>query len=132
MAISLGDTAARDGSNAAATGLRSAAENRLHAVRGLAPQGRAELTPPMAKPFGTVNFTAAEVQKLRELATAGISMVEAARRLRRSPSTVVRRVRENGPGFGADLHAPQRPLSLQVDLSADAGRTPRMHVCGSL
>lgn len=50
----------------------------------------------MSKPIGTVNFSADEIEKLQLLATAGISMVEAARRLRRSPSTVVRRVREMG------------------------------------
>lgn len=48
----------------------------------------------MAKPFGSVNFSAAERLKLRELATVGISRVEAARILRRSHSMVVRRVQE--------------------------------------
>jgi Helix-turn-helix domain len=57
----------------------------------------------MAKPVGSVNFSAAERERLRELATAGISMVEAARRLRRSPSTVVRRVR----GLGLEWRRPQ-------------------------
>jgi hypothetical protein len=50
----------------------------------------------LAKPFGTVNFSAVEIEKLRVFASAGISMVEAARRLERSPSTVVRRVRALG------------------------------------
>jgi hypothetical protein len=63
----------------------------------------------MAKPFGTVNFTAAEVQKLRELATAGISMVEAARQLQRSHSTVIRRVRELGLAWRRPQPAPKSP-----------------------
>ncbi|HCG02021.1 MAG TPA: hypothetical protein DEV93_15940 [Chloroflexi bacterium] len=50
----------------------------------------------MPKPFGTVNFSAAERERLRDLAAAGISRVEAARRLKRSPSAVIRRVRELG------------------------------------
>lgn len=48
----------------------------------------------MGKPVGTVNLSAEEIEKLRELATAGISRVEAARILERSHSTVVRRVQE--------------------------------------
>jgi len=52
----------------------------------------------MAKPVGSVNFSAAERERLRELASAGISMVEAARRLRRSPFH--RRPPRQGDGFG--------------------------------
>lgn len=44
----------------------------------------------MPKPVGSVNFSAEEKRQLRELATAGISMVEGGRRLHRDPSTVVR------------------------------------------
>jgi transposase-like protein len=50
----------------------------------------------LAKPFGTVNFSADETEALRELATAGISMVEAARRLHRHHSTVLRNARKLG------------------------------------
>jgi predicted nuclease of predicted toxin-antitoxin system len=50
----------------------------------------------MARPVGSVNFSSDEVRKLRELATAGISMVEAARRLHRHPSTVLRQARKLG------------------------------------
>jgi Helix-turn-helix domain len=63
----------------------------------------------MAKPVGSVNFSAAERERLRELASAGISMVEAARRLRRSPSTVVRRVREMGLDWRRPPAAPKAP-----------------------
>lgn len=48
----------------------------------------------MPKPVGTVNFSAVEVRALRELAAAGITRVEAARRLGRSHSTVVRQVQQ--------------------------------------
>lgn len=54
------------------------------------------MTLAMAKPFGSVNFSAAERQKLCELATFGISRVEAASILDRSHSCVVRRVQELG------------------------------------
>lgn len=50
----------------------------------------------MPKPVGSVNFSAAERQKLCELATAGISRVEAARILGRSHSAIVRRVQHMG------------------------------------
>ncbi len=46
----------------------------------------------MPKPVGTLNFSGQEVEKLRDLANVGISMVEAARRLDRCHSTVVRHV----------------------------------------
>lgn len=48
----------------------------------------------MPKPAGTVNLTMAEREQLRGLSTAGITRVEAARRLGRSPSMVIRRVKE--------------------------------------
>jgi hypothetical protein len=63
----------------------------------------------MSKPVGTVNFSANEIEKLQLLATAGISMVEAARRLQRSPSTVVRRVREMGLDWRRPPAAPKAP-----------------------
>jgi transposase-like protein len=50
----------------------------------------------MPKPVGTVNLSPDEKRQLLELADAGISMVEAARRLKRSHSMVVRRVQELG------------------------------------
>jgi IS30 family transposase len=50
----------------------------------------------MAKPFGSVNFSAAEREKLRKLATLGISRVEAARILQRSHSAIVRQVQKLG------------------------------------
>lgn len=46
----------------------------------------------MAKPFGSINFSGDEIEELRDLAIAGISMVEAAGRLQRSHSTIVRHV----------------------------------------
>jgi transcriptional regulator with GAF, ATPase, and Fis domain len=50
----------------------------------------------MAKPVGSVNFSAAEREQLLGLAKAGISRVEAARILGRSHSTVVRNVQKLG------------------------------------
>jgi transcriptional regulator with GAF, ATPase, and Fis domain len=50
----------------------------------------------MPKPVGSVNFSAAERERLRELASAGMSRVDAARLLGRSHSMVVRRVHEMG------------------------------------
>jgi hypothetical protein len=50
----------------------------------------------MAKRLGTLDFSADETKKLRALANAGISMVEAARLLHRHPSTVSRRARKLG------------------------------------
>jgi transposase len=50
----------------------------------------------VAKPFGSVNFSSAELEQLQLFAGAGISRVEAARRLGRSPSTVIRRVSQMG------------------------------------
>ncbi len=63
----------------------------------------------MAKPVGTLNFSAAEVQRLRKLATAGISMVEAARRLQRSHSTIVRQVSKLTLDWRRPALAPKAP-----------------------
>jgi len=59
----------------------------------------------MAKPVGSVNFSAAEREQLLGLAKAGISRVEAARILGRSHSTVVRRVQD----LGLEWTPPPRP-----------------------
>ena len=72
----------------------------------------------MAKPFGSVNFSAAETARLRELATAGISMVEAARQLRRSHSTVIRHARLLGLEWRRPPAAPKPPTAPK----APAGR----------
>jgi hypothetical protein len=56
----------------------------------------------MAKTVGTINFTADETEKLRKLATAGISTVEA------------------GPPAAPKTPKPPR------DLSVAAGQKPRM------
>jgi hypothetical protein len=50
----------------------------------------------LAKQVGTVTFSADETEKLRELATAGVSMAEAGRRLRRHHATVIRHARKLG------------------------------------
>jgi hypothetical protein len=63
----------------------------------------------MAKPFGSVNFSAAETQQLRELSRSGISMAEAGRRLRRSHSTVIRHARKLGLEWRRPLAAPKAP-----------------------
>jgi transposase len=63
----------------------------------------------MAKPVGSVNFSAAERKRLRELATVGITMVEAARRLQRSHSTVVRRARKLGLEWRRPAAVPKAP-----------------------
>jgi len=63
----------------------------------------------MPKPFGTVNFSADEKSRLRKLATAGITRVEAARRLERSHSTIVRRVQELGLEWRRPALRPKPP-----------------------
>jgi hypothetical protein len=63
----------------------------------------------MPKPVGSVNFSADEVKRLHELADAGISMVEAARRLRRHPTTVSRRVRDVGLEWTGPPRRPPKP-----------------------
>ena len=63
----------------------------------------------MAKPVGSVNFSAAERERLRELATLGISRVEAARILGRSHSTVVRHVQQ----MGLEWTPPARPAHAE-------------------
>lgn len=64
---------------------------------------------PVGKPVGSVNFSADETQKLRDLASVGISMVEAARRLNRSPSTVVRHAHLLGLDWRRPPTAPKVP-----------------------
>jgi hypothetical protein len=63
----------------------------------------------LAKPFGTVNFSADETEALRELATAGISMAEAGRRLHRHHATVIRRARRLGLEWRRPPVAPNVP-----------------------
>jgi hypothetical protein len=66
----------------------------------------------VSKPFGSVNFSATELERLRELAAAGISRSSA----------------ESGRWvwIGAGRQQLRRPLSPQRDLSDAAGQTPRM------
>jgi transposase len=61
------------------------------------------------RPAGTVNFSATESSKLRQLAGAGISMAEAARRLQRSHSTVIRHVRTLALEWRRPQPAPKSP-----------------------
>jgi transposase len=63
----------------------------------------------MAKPVGSGNFSADETKRLRQLATAGISMVEAARRLHRHHSTVIRHTRKLGLEWRWPPAAPKTP-----------------------
>jgi transposase len=78
-----------------------------------------KLSSSVAKPIGTVNFSADEVEKLRQMARLGISRIEAARRLRRSPSTVIRRVREMGLAW---RQPPARTRRPKPPPKAPAGR----------
>lgn len=61
----------------------------------------------MGKPVGSVNFSGAEAAKLREMATAGISRVDAARILGRSHSMVVKRVQQMGLEWTPPPRAPR-------------------------
>ena len=63
----------------------------------------------MAKPVGSVNFSSAETEQLRQLATVGISMVEAARRLHRHHSTVIRHAKKLGLEWRRPQPAPKTP-----------------------
>ena len=61
----------------------------------------------MPKSAGTINLTVAELDQLRLWATLGITRVEAARRLGRSPSAVIRRVKD----LGLDWTSPRRAVA---------------------
>jgi len=61
----------------------------------------------MAKQVGSGNFSVHETQKLRELARAGISMSEAARRLHRHHATVIRHASELGLEWRRPQPAPK-------------------------
>lgn len=65
----------------------------------------------MAKPVGSVNFSDAETETLRELATVGITMAEASRRLQRSSDTV----RRHASKLGLTWHRPSRAVAAPAE-----------------
>lgn len=72
-------------------------------------RGRARVIAVLAKQVGTINVSADEKVQLRTLATAGISMAEAARRLHRHHSTVIRHARKLGLQWRRPPVIPQAP-----------------------
>ena len=101
------DEAIAEGLRRLDTGACACPDGNQHGSRPASTIG-GSIMPAMATPAGTANFSVDETRKLRELATAGISMAEAGRRLHRSHSTVIRHARKLGLEWRRPPTAPKR------------------------